>query len=391
MSCMDRPCNHGFWHPIDKIYAMAKTVDKYDLVRMVKPWAHMWLQNARERCHCIDFEDDWYSELMWAAWVFGDDQLLLAQIDRLVLFSYIDTEKVMMSKKNQGGPGDGSDDTSNSGSDDSNDRTDIHDSDTDNEISQVEYLKIINGRYDAMPLYHPQGEQNGILCFLGLAGMYLPSRATTEPIEYAVKLTSVSTEQIENARLEIITSLFEPVNALLDRRVIETYTVSPTTSSPRKGKKNKKAKRSQCSPVSSDTPGNTGAASAGLETIMWKKIRELLPEHCGIWSIPLPDLVDCKYSIYYLYTSSRELKDMLLEPLRNIPEHVEAVEKIFMKWDKIFENRPFTELSETQKAHLRRQREKAGVEVVETSNAKTRDWDWDCDMEWAQVVNLEEW
>jgi hypothetical protein len=60
------------------ILPIVKTADKYDLTHLLKPWAEAWLREyARKR------DKTWLIELIWAAWVLGDTNLLNHQLDRI--------------------------------------------------------------------------------------------------------------------------------------------------------------------------------------------------------------------------------------------------------------------------------------------------------------------
>lgn len=62
-------------------YLVALAADKYGLTHLLKPWAHSWLDEFRKA-------DRWSSkhcgEILGAAWLLGDEDLLSAQLDRFV-------------------------------------------------------------------------------------------------------------------------------------------------------------------------------------------------------------------------------------------------------------------------------------------------------------------
>lgn len=85
------PCVCDRPNPMNKLYAVATTADKYDLVHLLQPWAWTWLRRARREPHCdIDcYEHDWHGELIWIAWVFGNEHLLQQQLDRAILSAFV--------------------------------------------------------------------------------------------------------------------------------------------------------------------------------------------------------------------------------------------------------------------------------------------------------------
>jgi hypothetical protein len=65
-----------------ELYHIVRTADKYDLTHLLRPWAQPWLRFLRRRWGSgMSFSH----EVMWVAWVLGDERLLVSQLDVAVL------------------------------------------------------------------------------------------------------------------------------------------------------------------------------------------------------------------------------------------------------------------------------------------------------------------
>ncbi|KAB5563006.1 hypothetical protein GE09DRAFT_766989 [Coniochaeta sp. 2T2.1] len=63
------------------LMCVAKTADFYGVIHLLRPWAKTWIYMARK-----DLEPtDWLCELLWPAWLLGDEELLNHRLDRVVL------------------------------------------------------------------------------------------------------------------------------------------------------------------------------------------------------------------------------------------------------------------------------------------------------------------
>lgn len=103
----DHPCVCNGLGPLAKLYAVAVTVDKYDLVHILQPWARRWLRRARNenflpRDCSLDLNPWPRAELAWIAWVFGNEHLLQKQLHRAVLSAFlVETELGSYSDSNE--------------------------------------------------------------------------------------------------------------------------------------------------------------------------------------------------------------------------------------------------------------------------------------------------
>jgi hypothetical protein len=113
------------------LYGVACTADYYDLVEFLRPWANSWLNDAcRPFYERSDKKHGCHGEILWVAWVFGDEKLLTLALDKVLSSASI----------GKGG-------CSNAGQND-DERDEIY---------------IVNGRGEHIPLYNPQGQENEII------------------------------------------------------------------------------------------------------------------------------------------------------------------------------------------------------------------------------------
>lgn len=80
---------------------VAITADKYDIVHIFWPWADFWLSGCRTLYTLRkDYgSEGWLGSLIWAAWVFGDETLLLRQLEQVVYTSYINDKQKQRSRR----------------------------------------------------------------------------------------------------------------------------------------------------------------------------------------------------------------------------------------------------------------------------------------------------
>lgn len=62
------------------LYLVALAADKYCITHIIKPWVQIWLDDIHD-----EWFDNWCGEVLWAAWLLGDEELLSQQLDRAVL------------------------------------------------------------------------------------------------------------------------------------------------------------------------------------------------------------------------------------------------------------------------------------------------------------------
>lgn len=67
---------------------VAVVADKYDLVHLLHPWADSWLdQGCRSLCTRkspgVLKSEQWCGNVIWCAWVFGDEKLLQLELDQV--------------------------------------------------------------------------------------------------------------------------------------------------------------------------------------------------------------------------------------------------------------------------------------------------------------------
>lgn len=63
------------------LYHVALIADKYCMLTLLRPWANLWLQAWRLQPE----GSGWYGEVITAAWLLGDELLLLSQLEKAVL------------------------------------------------------------------------------------------------------------------------------------------------------------------------------------------------------------------------------------------------------------------------------------------------------------------
>jgi hypothetical protein len=183
---------------LDNLYAVARTIDKYDLVHLVQPWARSWICQVRSQVHLYGEGDLQCGELIWIAWVFGNEHLLNKQLDRAVLSAFLMEDEL-----------------------DDNDES-MRDGDA-NDIHKTPELHDSGGLHNTMLLYG-RGELNHTLEFLGVAGMLIQSSTACG----IVTNFWGGTDQVGRRRLEIITALLEPIRAYLHQRMLDTYKLFDT-------------------------------------------------------------------------------------------------------------------------------------------------------------------
>lgn len=137
---------------------VAITADKYELVHIFKPWVGPWLGYCRAQgsyLHEGECNTRWLGELIWCAWVFGDEEMLLRGLDGVLLSMHMRTVQ----------PDGEVDDT-----DVQSKKPGAHGSpriEDDDDMRGYELtIKNINGW--TMPLYSPEGLGNEILNLIGL-------------------------------------------------------------------------------------------------------------------------------------------------------------------------------------------------------------------------------
>ena len=70
------------------VFDLAVIADKYDVVRVLNPWAEAWLRTFYEQGKwngCLPDHDGWRGEHIWAAWVFGDEKRLRDELGEVLL------------------------------------------------------------------------------------------------------------------------------------------------------------------------------------------------------------------------------------------------------------------------------------------------------------------
>lgn len=133
---------------------VAITANKYDLVHIFWPWAESWLGKCRQ------FYDNWYGlegwrgELIWVAWVFGDEKLLLRELDQVVGCTFVCNAEQDEEDEQE-----------------SNDPADHGSATPDFNGMACHELGIMDAYNQYMPLYDPKGDENEILHLLGI-GMH---------------------------------------------------------------------------------------------------------------------------------------------------------------------------------------------------------------------------
>lgn len=90
--------------------------------------------------------------------------------------------------------------------------------------------------------------------------------------------------------------------------------------------------------------------------------------------IPLPKAEEYTDTVAYLHS---QLDDYLLPVIAVTEEYTELKEATHLKWREIMDNRPCIELSEAEKAHLKRQREKLNIPLDEDYESTDEDVDLD--------------
>ncbi len=137
---------------------IAITADKYDLIHIFWPWAESWLGVCR-KLHRRD-AGEWSGELMWAAWAFGDEKLLLREVDMAVRSTFVDHEEHHEGLERE--------------VNDTQDRDSVERE--ANDAGGYE-LRIMDMYYNHVSLYDPG--QNEILGLLGI-GMYVRVLASSQ-------------------------------------------------------------------------------------------------------------------------------------------------------------------------------------------------------------------
>ncbi|OIW30068.1 hypothetical protein CONLIGDRAFT_644092 [Coniochaeta ligniaria NRRL 30616] len=74
----------------DVLYLITTAADKYDLIHILRPWVKYWLDRIKGKKRWAKgvWENNWCSELIWAAWILGDLDLLHSQLNKVVLSAY---------------------------------------------------------------------------------------------------------------------------------------------------------------------------------------------------------------------------------------------------------------------------------------------------------------
>jgi len=70
---------------LELLSAVAIMADKYDMLVVFSPWAESWLKSGKFRHRDILADKHWHSDLLRAAWVFGDETVTLHELHRLVV------------------------------------------------------------------------------------------------------------------------------------------------------------------------------------------------------------------------------------------------------------------------------------------------------------------
>ncbi|KAH8908602.1 hypothetical protein BR93DRAFT_966659 [Coniochaeta sp. PMI_546] len=80
-------CYHDDAVETDMLYLVTMTADKYDIIHLLRPWVKYWLERVRckKRWSQKGWDDNWCAELLWAAWILGDHDLLHSQLNKVVL------------------------------------------------------------------------------------------------------------------------------------------------------------------------------------------------------------------------------------------------------------------------------------------------------------------
>jgi hypothetical protein len=80
-------CYHDAAVETDMLYLITTSADKYDLIRLLRPWAKYWLERVKgkKRWNKQAWKNNWCAELLWGAWILGDRDLLYSQLNHVVL------------------------------------------------------------------------------------------------------------------------------------------------------------------------------------------------------------------------------------------------------------------------------------------------------------------
>lgn len=87
------PTSYEFFHvgyaDAGLLYLVTLAADKYGLTPILKPWVESWLDEFR---HSRRWTDKWCGEVLWAAWLLGDDDLVSNQLDLFVIHTIPETD-----------------------------------------------------------------------------------------------------------------------------------------------------------------------------------------------------------------------------------------------------------------------------------------------------------
>lgn len=303
------------------IYGIVRIVDKYDMVHIIRPWAQTWLNDVNKM-------PGWCAEIIWAAWVLGDESLLREQLVRVLSSAYVGprqkhrrpyilycpgAERNMecYCKQGQSSPAlDGDEDGLGM------------DGDEDG-------LRITSNYLDTS-LYKPEGAVNEIFSILDIAGMSL---AMWTSLTYITTTNpSTFTERIDGMRLGLVAAFIQELKELCDSLLINIHRGLMTSPMPH---------LQRCRRWMLFTGG---IMEFQLKTIMPESQpdrQSLAQLHAG-----LDFLEGCGRPIFCIEQFHRSA---MAEVRQRVTADLERCSKGLV--------------SEAQVAHLRRQREKSGVRL----------------------------
>ncbi|KAH8908610.1 hypothetical protein BR93DRAFT_994113 [Coniochaeta sp. PMI_546] len=284
----------------DRLYEIARMTHKYDMVDVVRPWVNTWLDEASVY-HTCSSEPQFHGQLLWIAWVFGDERLLNAELGALVLFAYIQNRDDESAEENF----------------EQNTDQDYHER---RRYGDSEDLCIVDREDRVTFLHHPEGDDNAILTLLDVA----------------------------DTRLLIIKSLMAPVVSLLARPVVCTRVIDRSLDV------NYKVT------CTSRLYGEQVFWLYDKPTVTPKTLGDLLRGHN---LLPPFKPEDYKGSVVQLYAHLKDLRNIFGEHIMRADSERNWMDvyDLMQELDVVFRNRPPVPLRLSERDCLQRHREKCGL------------------------------
>ncbi|OIW30062.1 hypothetical protein CONLIGDRAFT_669810 [Coniochaeta ligniaria NRRL 30616] len=180
----DCRCLCGGLFEYDHLYYIARVVDKYDMVHILRPWADVWIRGSTDSIESIHKtavkkRERGDGQLTWIAWVLGDEVLLNHMLDVIFLHTCIAWRRYKDPEARKPG-----------------DRGQEEDSEEDSKEDSEEFELFVNLE-DGYPLYNPEGEETQVLSILGVAEQ-IEKRRLCAIMPVLVLLKPLVAEVLEN-------------------------------------------------------------------------------------------------------------------------------------------------------------------------------------------------